>query len=56
MSGSSDPLAAVLARLQTIAGELAVTDGVSRFNHLYLEVRNPSTRALRPRPSRIPDF
>ena len=38
MSGASDPIAAVLTRLQSVASELAVTDGVSRFNHLYLEV------------------
>ena len=38
MSAASDPIAAVLARLQSVATELSVTDGVSRFNHLYLEV------------------
>jgi hypothetical protein len=38
MPGASDPIAAVLARLQSVATALAVTDGVSRFNHLYLEV------------------
>jgi Family of unknown function (DUF5995) len=38
MCAASDPIAAVLARLQSVATELAVTDGVSRFNHLYLEV------------------
>ena len=38
MSAASDPIAAVLARLQSVAGELSVTDGVSRFNHLYVEV------------------
>jgi uncharacterized protein DUF5995 len=38
MPDASDSIAAVLARLQSVAAELAVTDGVSRFNHLYLEV------------------
>jgi uncharacterized protein DUF5995 len=38
MSAASDPIAAVLARMQSVATVLAVTDGVSRFNHLYLEV------------------
>jgi hypothetical protein len=42
MPGASDPIGAVLARMQSIAGELAVTDGVARFNHLYLAV----TRAV----------
>jgi hypothetical protein len=38
MPDASDSIAAVLARLQSVAAELAVTDGVSRFNRLYLEV------------------
>lgn len=38
MSGANDPIAAVLARLQVVSDGLPVTDGVSRFNHLYLEV------------------
>ncbi len=38
MSGANDPIAAVLSRLQAVAGALPVTDGVSRFNYLYLEV------------------
>jgi hypothetical protein len=38
MPDTSDPIAAVLARLQRVATELGVADGVSRFNHLYLEV------------------
>jgi Family of unknown function (DUF5995) len=38
MPDTSDPIAAVLERLQSVAIELAVADGVSRFNHLYLEV------------------
>ena len=38
MPNASDPIAAVLARLQSVATELGVADGVSRFNHLYLEV------------------
>ncbi len=37
MSGATDPIAAVLARLHAIAGELPAADGVARFNHLYLE-------------------
>ena len=38
MPGAGDPIAAVLARLQAVSDALPVTDGVSRFNHLYLEV------------------
>ena len=38
MSGATDPIVAVLARLQAVSDALPVTDGVSRFNHLYLEV------------------
>jgi hypothetical protein len=42
MSGGSDPIAAVIARMQRAADELSERDGVARFNHLYLEV----TRAV----------
>jgi hypothetical protein len=35
--GASDPIAAVLARIQAIADQLPAADGVARFNHLYLE-------------------
>ena len=38
MSGPTDPIAAVVARMESVAAELLVADGVSRFNHLYLEV------------------
>jgi Family of unknown function (DUF5995) len=38
MSIASDPIAAVIGRMQSIAAGLPVTDGVARFNHLYLEV------------------
>jgi hypothetical protein len=38
MPEANDPIAPVLARMQSVAAELAVTDGVSRFNHLYLAV------------------
>jgi Family of unknown function (DUF5995) len=38
MSELSDPIAPVLARMQAIATELPTSDGVARFNHLYLEV------------------
>jgi hypothetical protein len=38
MANAGDPIAAVLARLESVAAELALTDGVARFNHLYLEV------------------
>ena len=38
MSGASDPIAAVLTRLQAVSDALPATDGVSRFNHLYVEV------------------
>jgi Family of unknown function (DUF5995) len=37
VSGAVDPIAAVLARMNAIASELPATDGVARFNHLYLE-------------------
>jgi Family of unknown function (DUF5995) len=36
VSGATDPIAAVLARMQAIANELPPADGVARFNHLYL--------------------
>ena len=42
MSALSDPIAAVIARMQAVATELPLSDGVARFNHLYLEV----TRAV----------
>jgi len=38
MSALSDPIAAIVARMESVAAELPVADGVSRFNHLYLEV------------------
>jgi hypothetical protein len=37
VSGATDPIAAVVARMQAIATELPPTDGVAQFNHLYLE-------------------
>jgi hypothetical protein len=37
LTGAIDPIAAVLARMHAIADELAASDGVARFNHLYLE-------------------
>lgn len=37
MTGDIDPIAAVLARMHAIADELPASDGVARFNHLYLE-------------------
>lgn len=37
MSGATDPIAAVLARMTAIASEFPPDDGVARFNHLYLE-------------------
>jgi Family of unknown function (DUF5995) len=37
VSGTTDPIAAVLARLTVIGGDLPPVDGVARFNHLYLE-------------------
>ncbi|MGN6869006.1 MAG: DUF5995 family protein [Solirubrobacteraceae bacterium] len=37
MSGATDPIAAVLARMHAIADGLAAADGVARFNQLYLE-------------------
>ena len=38
MAGAADPIAAVLARLQAVEGELPASDGVARFNYLYLQV------------------
>ncbi len=46
MSGASDPIAAVIARMEAVASELSVADGVSRFNHLYLEVTRSVDAAL----------
>jgi hypothetical protein len=40
--GIADPIAAVAARMEAIAAPLAVSDGVARFNELYLAV----TRAV----------
>jgi hypothetical protein len=37
VKGAIDPIAAVLARMHAIADELTASDGVARFNHLYLE-------------------
>jgi hypothetical protein len=37
VSSASDPIAAVIARMEAVASGLAVADGVSQFNHLYLE-------------------
>jgi hypothetical protein len=37
LTGAIDPIAAVLARMHAVADELAASDGVARFNHLYLE-------------------
>jgi hypothetical protein len=37
LTGAIDPIAAVLARMHAIADELTASDGVARFNHLYLE-------------------
>lgn len=38
MSAPVDPIAAVVGRMQAVANQLAASDGVARFNHLYLEV------------------
>src|SRR5436305_14000940 len=37
VSGATDPIAAVLARMHAIAVQLPAADGEARFNHLYLE-------------------
>ena len=37
MAGATDPIAAVLARMNAIASQLPAVDGEARFNHLYLE-------------------
>jgi uncharacterized protein DUF5995 len=37
VSGATDPIAAVLARMHAIADGLTAADGVARFNQLYLE-------------------
>jgi hypothetical protein len=47
MSSLSDPIATVIDRMETVAAELPAADGVSRFNHLYLEVtRSVDSAAL----------
>ena len=38
MAGDPDPIAAVIARLQSVETELPASDGVARFNYLYLKV------------------
>jgi len=38
MVGDPDPIAAVIARLQSVETELPASDGVARFNYLYLKV------------------
>ncbi|HEY6399079.1 MAG TPA: DUF5995 family protein [Solirubrobacteraceae bacterium] len=49
MPGASDPIAAVIARMEAVVSELPVADGVSRFNHLYLEeTRSVDTAAQTP--------
>jgi Family of unknown function (DUF5995) len=47
MSVASDPIAAVIARMQSVAAQLPVSDGVARFNHLYLEVTEAIDAAAR---------
>ena len=37
MSGATEPIAAVLARLNAIANGLPAADGIARFDHLYVE-------------------
>lgn len=56
MSVTGDPIAAVLARLQSIAAELPVTDGVARFNHLYVEVTASLDAAARTAAFEDPGF
>ena len=38
MAGDPDPIAAVIARLESVEVELPASDGVARFNYLYLKV------------------
>jgi hypothetical protein len=47
MSVTSDPIAPVIARMQEVAAGLPVSDGVARFNHLYLEVTQAIDAAAR---------
>ena len=47
MSVAGDQIAAVIARMQSVAAELPVSDGVARFNHLYLEVTQAVDGAVR---------
>jgi hypothetical protein len=42
----ADPIAAVVARMEDLAGTLTATDGVARFNHLYLEVTRSTDATL----------
>jgi hypothetical protein len=56
MSGATDPIAAVLARMHAIADELPATDGEARFNHLYLEETVAVDTASRTAGFEDPDF
>jgi hypothetical protein len=56
MSGPTDPIAAVVARMESVAAELPVADGVSRFNHLYLEVTRSVDGAAQTHCLRTPLF
>jgi hypothetical protein len=56
VSGATDPIAAVLARLHAIADELAASDGVARFNHLYLEETVAVDTAIRTAGFEDPEF
>lgn len=38
MAGDPDPIAAVIARLESVEAELPASDGIARFNYLYLKV------------------
>jgi uncharacterized protein DUF5995 len=56
VSGSTDPIAAVLARLSAIARELPAAEGEARFNHLYLEETVAVDTAARTAEFEDPEF
>jgi Family of unknown function (DUF5995) len=56
VTGTTDPIAAVLARMHAIADELTASDGVARFNHLYLEETVAVDTATRMAGFEDPDF
>ncbi|MFL5860870.1 MAG: DUF5995 family protein [Solirubrobacteraceae bacterium] len=56
MPAATDPIAAVLARLNAIAAELPAVDGEGRFNQLYLEETIAIDAATRTAEFEDPEF